>query len=198
MRLILNVGVNDADYKVVNYSKVSGKWVIVSKCKIYSTWTKMLRRCYAESGSHADIVVCDEWLRFSNFRNWYIDNYQDGWEIDKDILGGKTYSPDNCIMIPKQLNNCLRKVRHLETGVWYDESRSSFQAYCNSYYEGRKSLGRFKSFEDAKLAWINCKTQYIDDYIADNKVDGKLLIALSKLKDDLFNFKDLTRGGDSE
>lgn len=32
----------------------------------------------------------------------------------------------------------------------------------------------------------------------DNKVDGILLIALSKLRDDLLNFKDLTRGGDCE
>ena len=45
------------------------------------------------------------------FHKWFNDNYVEGWELDKDLLGdGKTYSPESCCFIPKQLNLSLPKV----------------------------------------------------------------------------------------
>ncbi|WP_139041175.1 hypothetical protein [Aeromonas salmonicida] len=83
----------------------------------YSAWQNMLKRCYYTKNtvSYTPAVVCDEWLRFSNFLAWWKNNYVPGLELDKDqecmMRGFKisVYSPETCRYIPKWLNLIFRR-----------------------------------------------------------------------------------------
>lgn len=81
--------------------------------KIWAIWRNMLSRCYYENDSQffrygaIGVKVCDEWHNFQNFAKWYIENYFENWVIDKDIFGGKLYSPDTCIFVPHFINTAI-------------------------------------------------------------------------------------------
>ena len=76
----------------------------------YSHWRGMLMRCYDQKylqkyPTYIDCTVCEDWLNFSNFQQWYNKNYYEipgeTMCLDKDILvkGNKVYSPDTCIFV---------------------------------------------------------------------------------------------------
>lgn len=79
---------------------------------IYKIWCKMKYRCYNKKAVEykwygaEGVIVCDEWLNdFQAFYTWAISNgWAKGLEIDKDIKGGKIYSPDNCCFVTKKVN----------------------------------------------------------------------------------------------
>lgn len=80
--------------------------------EIYNAWANMLKRCYEPSvqEKHPTYIGCtvsDEWLCFSNYHRWYVENYIEGFHIDKDkkVLGNKVYGPDTCLFISRQENN---------------------------------------------------------------------------------------------
>ena len=97
-KLIYGVGTRDLP------SQVNGK-----RIKSYVLWINILRRCY-DTESHPtyhDVTVCEEWLLYSNFHAWCNGNYVEGFQVDKDLKGGKVYGPETCIMLPKKLNILL-------------------------------------------------------------------------------------------
>lgn len=156
--LVYGVGYDDTDYQKECRVKVGKGSKVVWYCKAYSTWKNMLRRCYHKSGDYLGrVTVATSWLTFSNFKLWFDKFYQDGWQIDKDCLGGTEYSEKNCIMMPQRLNNFLMAINLDTSGVWWDASRGNYQAYCKSFGGGRVCLGRFKDFSDAKRAWFAVK-----------------------------------------
>jgi hypothetical protein len=84
--------------------------------KSYSTWHNMLVRCYDPNYSklyptYTDCSVCQEWLNFSNFNNWFLENYVEGFVLDKDTLvkGNKIYSPETCKFISAKENGIAAK-----------------------------------------------------------------------------------------
>ena len=85
------------------------------RTKAYDTWRAMIERCYSDLYKHKNPTykgckVCDEWLCFQNFAEWFYENYyevgQEQMNLDKDILvkGNKIYSPSTCIFVPKKIN----------------------------------------------------------------------------------------------
>ena len=194
MNKVCGVGINDCSCKTVRYERENGVWKRTGYYKAYSTWVNILGRCYIDNEYHNDVDVSEDWKKFSNFENWYIKNYEEGYEVDKDILGCSIYSSTTCLMIPKWLNNKLRKVRHTETGVWYDKTRHNYQAYCTNFNGVRVSLGRFNSFDDAKLEWAKAKADFIDAVIENNNFKSPVVDGLLKLKNDLLNLNNLNRG----
>lgn len=82
----------------------------------YETWISMLKRCYDEKvqkkrPSYIGCTICDEWLNFQNFAEWFDKNYYDinseRMCLDKDILikGNKIYSPETCVFTPIRINS---------------------------------------------------------------------------------------------
>ena len=71
-KLVVGVGVNDADYPVVRFEMVSGKRKRVWICHYYQTWMNMLNRVYSTYPSNdayrGNITVCDEWLTLFNIQ----------------------------------------------------------------------------------------------------------------------------------
>lgn len=156
--LIYGVGFDDTDYQKERRVNIGRSSKIVWYCKAYSTWRNMLRRCYHKSGSYfGRVTIATSWLTFSNFKLWFDKFYQDGWQMDKDCLGGVEYSEKHCIMMPQRLNNFLMRINLGASGVWWDESRGKYQSYCKSFGGERVHLGRFTDFSDAKRAWFTMK-----------------------------------------
>lgn len=84
----------------------------------YKTWHNMIGRCFVpqwqkQQKTYVDCTVCDEWLNFQNFAQWYTENwYEIEGErlcLDKDLLykDNKIYSPTNCVFIPYRINLLL-------------------------------------------------------------------------------------------
>jgi len=83
--------------------------------KEYCAWANMLQRCYSEKfhkkqPTYKDCTVCDEWLNFQVFAEWFELNYPDDgvdYELDKDTknAGNKVYLPETCVFISKSENS---------------------------------------------------------------------------------------------
>jgi hypothetical protein len=94
-----------------NYNKTQDKL-------LYQRWNGIIQRCYNSNTSNyknygeIGIIVAPEWHNFSNFKEWFLDNY---WNIgtdeklvvDKDILvpNNKIYSSETCLLVPISFNS---------------------------------------------------------------------------------------------
>lgn len=138
----------------------------------YVKWMSMLGRCYCPTQQKRDpsyegVTVCEEWKTFSNFYAW-LQTWED-WEnleLDKDIIGGKVYSPDTCLMISSNLNKFLsyQKKQGKLAGCSYEKDREKYKAAIRG--EGRKSttLGRFETELDAHLCWLRAKAMKLQEF----------------------------------
>ena len=108
LRTLYGIACSDAKSDGTNMFKVA-----------HVTWSNMLRRCYDESLRHRhptykDCTVCDEWLRFSSFYEWFKVNYKKGLHLDKDIKlkGNKVYSPIACAFVSQRDNTIESRAKH--------------------------------------------------------------------------------------
>ena len=127
----------------------------------------MLQRCYDiklhnKYPTYKGCRVSDEWLSFGNFANWFDENYVEGWQIDKDILGdGKLYSPETCCFVPHKINNLLhdnkaKKRDSTPIGVKLQDSR-----YRVQIGNSRKHIGYFSTPQQAETAYKKAKKEYV-------------------------------------
>jgi len=170
---INGMGLNDADYVIS--PTANGKRII---CPIYLKWTNMLMRCYSSEyqalyPTYTYCTVVGEWLLFSNFRAWMIEQDYDGMALDKDIKfkGNKIYSPSTCLFIPEALNNllsdCAARRGEYPVGVYLHNPLGKFQSRIN--VDGkRKSLGYFTSPQQASEAYQQARRIKIQQIIDDN------------------------------
>lgn len=127
--------------------------------KIIHRWHSMLKRCYSEAGNYPTyegVRVCDEWLTFSNFKNWIVA--QPGWEfleLDKDILleDNKIYSPESCVMLPSYINKGFNfKIGKMRGS--YDTSSKTPKWTATCIVDGKQLyLGRYFTKEEAYEVW---------------------------------------------
>ena len=167
-RLVYGVGVNDADYVVK--STIDGKQV---ECKAYSSWRSMLARCYSNKWHHMyptyiGVKVCDEWLSFMTFRNWWVENQVDGWQLDKDLLTDDgIYSPDTCIFVPRWMNTFTTDHAAARgewpIGVCYHKITGKFLARCRHPLGKQGHIGLFSTPEEAHAAWLARKIEIANE-----------------------------------
>lgn len=168
--IIQGVGVNEGKYKTYN------GWV---ETKEYRKWKSMLGRVYSlvTHNLHPTYIGCEvseSFKSFSYFHEWCNRQHGfklDGWELDKDLLikGNKFYSENTCVFIPKEINTVLvsNKARRgcCPLGVHFDKSKGSYRASISTYGKLRH-LGRFKTKEQAFLAYKQAKEAYLS-YLAE-------------------------------
>ena len=158
------VGVNDADY--VTAPTVNG----ATLCDpAYQSWVNMLKRAYnrkyhAEHPTYSDVTVCKEWHSFSVFRAWWLNNYREGFSLDKDLLviSNREYSPWSCLYIPQWLNTFTvdrgASRGELPIGVSIHKQNGKYQSNCRNPITGKQhKLGYFSSPEAAHAAWLTYK-----------------------------------------
>lgn len=142
--------------------------------KEYSTWNDMIRRCYDpytinRYPSYKDCYVCDDWKNFQNFARWYSESQNDGDDlyIDKDIkfIGNKVYSPENCMMVTRQVNSFVSDNISIRgkciIGTNFCLFHRKFKSQCSNPFTGKNDhLGYFNSELDAHIAWRNKKYEH--------------------------------------
>lgn len=134
--------------------------------KEFETWNNILERCYSQilkenQPTYKDATCCEEWLNYENFYEWLhaqpnFDKWYNNkrWAVDKDILrkGNKSYSPENCCLIPQNVN-CLflkRKVDRGDLPIGVRKVGELFEASCSNPFTGKgERLGRYKTIEEA-------------------------------------------------
>ena len=147
--------------------------------KSYSVWNSMLRRCYSgkeqkKHPTYKDCSVCKEWLNYSDFKEWFDNNYYEinGEQmcLDKDILmkGNKIYSHDTCVFVPQNINKLFTKSNKARgkypIGVSFCKDKNKYQAHCRIFYNGKsqkKFLGLYNTIDDAFKVYKQFKENYI-------------------------------------
>ena len=163
-KLMYGVGVNDVGY--VTEPVVNGKQI---RDPAYRAWSRMLERAYSErfhenNPTYTNATVCKEWHSFRSFRNWWLANYRDGWQIDKDMLsvGNREYGPDLCMYVPQWLNSftidCGASRGEFPIGVYLHVKSGKYISMCSNPVTGKRNyLGLFSTPEQAYSAWLKCK-----------------------------------------
>lgn len=87
---------------------------------LYKIYRSIIQRCYDKNHSAYclyggdGVKVCVEWMNSpEKFIEWALKKgWRNGLQVDKDILGGKIYSPDNCLIVTPMENSNKRKNNH--------------------------------------------------------------------------------------
>lgn len=177
--LIYGYGIDD-----VEYSKEKRLWrkdktsKLLWICPIYSHWKLMLRRVFRDE-CYEDCFIDKNWLKFSLYRSWYIENCPDllkEWVIDKDLLSEKLsrYTPDTCVFMDRDMNTRIiskrQKESELPVGVYYDAVRDNYQGYSTS--GGKRKIKRFKTAREAHRFWQEGKMSSLSELISTGRVDN--------------------------
>ncbi len=168
----------------------------------YKIWYSMINRCYAKKSlqkrpTYKECTVCDEWIYYKNFKEWYEKNYYEieGEKmcLDKDILvkGNKIYSPETCVFVPSNINTLFTKSDakrgEYPIGVSWKKKNNKYQANCrifdikNNKYR-YKYLGLYNTPEEAFKVYKKAKEENIKqvaDYYKD-QIPQKLYEAMYK------------------
>ena len=131
--------------------------------------------------------MSDDWLTFSNFKSWMLEQDWEGNQIDKDLLyhDNKVYSSLTCIFISQRLNTIIAGV-HKSTGLglkgtWYDVSRDNYQATGRKYPSGSNyMIGRYPTEVAAHKAWAEHKIKVINTVILEHS-DKRIIKALNRI-----------------
>jgi len=187
---IYGIGINDASYIV--QPTINGK---LDRCPYYATWMDMLVRCYSakfqsKRPTYRGCSVVEEWLLFSNFKEWMSKQSWQGNALDKDIVipNNKVYSPETCAFVTKELNSLLtnhaaRRGSHPQ-GVDWNKKSCKYRAQIR--IRGKfKHLGFFESEEGAESAYKTAKYNHILEIASeqdDDRVSGGLILHANLLK----------------
>jgi len=154
-------------------------------------WHNMIFRCYDKKAleshpSYLGCSVCEEWLLFSNFLEWFLktENSTIEWyNLDKDILvkNNRVYSPQTCCFVPNEINVLLTRRRlhrgRFPIGVHKATKSKNFEASISMQTIGgkrNKHLGTFKTPEEAFNAYKVVKEAYIKEVATKYYNDGKI------------------------
>lgn len=182
--MIYGFGINDVYGDSINGSENK---------KIYQTWYDMIKRCYSKSyqekhSSYKGVIISDEWRKYSKFKEWYINNYITGYQLDKDIIGGaqKIYSPKTCAFVPTEINYSILDgetrlnspypfgVSHIKKAKnALNERKKPYQS-CIYINKNKKFLGYHETSEDAHLQWQKEKVKYFEELVAKYHKDVKI------------------------
>lgn len=166
-KLIYGVGFNT---KRKHKTRIDNKMT-----KVYKIWCAMLQRCYdpkvhLRQPTYIGCSVSEEWHDFQDFADWYCEHelYGLSYHLDKDVLlpNNKIYSPENCCLIPQELNNLLnhRSGRRGEfpQGVYWSKLDKKYKAKLMA--NGKAvHLGYFKDANEAHQVYKAAKERNVKD-----------------------------------
>lgn len=182
-KLIYGIGLNDAQYKVIAYR--NGK---VIKCPVYSTWVTILRKCSPDDYYGAGCTICSEWRIFSNFREWFIKEFDSAsarYKLEhteklmvvSDI--SNHYSPSTAFVTSSSIVGMIKKSKVIyKNGGCIVRSRTKkkhyvmFSDFRHGVTDSTRCAGRYKgsfsSVEDAekhKILMYNEQVDLVLDYL---------------------------------
>ena len=185
-RLVCGIGVNDADYPVTRkILDLETGDELIWNCPFYLRWVGMLNRCYGKSvaeirPSYLESSVCEEWLRFSNFKLWMEKQDWENKELDKDLLvyGNKIYSPQTCVFVDRAINIFIvdstktRGIYPLGVSVHRNKYQAQYRVNGKQTY-----IGTYETPEAAHEAWLKAKLEQAK-VLASSQKDDRVASAL--------------------
>lgn len=180
-------------------SKENGKF---TKC--YKVWNSMLQRCYDSKyhekyPTYKGCKVCEEWLCFQNFAEWFYDNYykieNETMCLDKDILikHNKIYTPETCIFVPQTINLLFTKSNksrgNYPLGVDYHKASNKFRARCSVYdFKIKKLINKYLGLYNTQEKAFEVYKQFKENHIKEvaNHYKG---LTPEKLYNALYNYE---------
>lgn len=145
-----------------------------TRAREYEVWSGMIKRCYSELSfkrrpTYIGCAVSESFKSYEKFYEWYRDQIgcNDKFDLDKDLLvkGNKIYGESTCVLIPPEINNALTKTNKLRgnypVGVHFCNTKKSFIGQINRGCGQQEYLGKFKTAEEAFLAYKTAKEDYL-------------------------------------
>lgn len=160
--------------------------------KSISVWRGMIERCYNHQSqtrhpTYIGCTVAEEWHDYQVFAEWYLnhDFYGLGYELDKDLLvpNNKVYSPDNCTLVPRDLNSLLLDHRNARgvypQGVYWNKQAKKYRSQINMS-GSRKYLGSFDTINEAYEVYKEAKERYVKNKALEwaNRIEWDVFVAL--------------------
>lgn len=179
-KLVRAIGVNDLRGQVNT---------IKDGAAVYRRWSGMLNRCYSVNyhvvhPTYAGCSVADEWLVFSNFYDWMVQQQWGGKHLDKDLLipGNKLYAPDRCVFVDPTINSFLLDASRMRgdypLGVSWIPNRKEFMVKCsNPLTRKQETVGYAKDALSAHKMWRERKHHHAC-MLADTQSDHRVIEAL--------------------
>lgn len=145
------------------------------RVKAKRVWNAMRYRCSLKDyGSityaYRGVTICEEWMDFECFFEWFKNNYIDGFQIDKDILkkGNRVYCPEYCCFVPAFINSLFTKSNKIrgKYPVGVDFHCGKFRARVKKVINGKRGcldLGYFNSPEEAFDAYKIEREKYFKE-----------------------------------
>lgn len=139
----------------------------------YNIWSMMLQRCYDDAyhikyPTYYDCFVCNEWLCYQTFADWFYENYIEGYQLDKDILqkDNKIYSPETCCFVPQEINKLLlnHKGQRGEYKIGVSKIKDGRKRpYCSTLQlqNGKKEVIYFETEDEAFLSYKQRKETFV-------------------------------------
>ena len=195
-KLVHGVGVNDLGYRTQVWEELpknGGKRIreIVFRCKYYTVWKEMLRRCYSKkyleiNPTYIGTSVCSEWLSATVFKKWMEQQDWRDKSLDKDIIvpKSKLYSPETCAFVLKATNLFViasdASRGDYPTGVNLCKRTGKYRAQCGNPFTGKQEyLGLFSTPEEAHESWRKHKHK-LAQLVAATESDPRIVEALKK------------------
>ncbi len=176
------------------------------KQRVYVVWMNLLKRTLSplsqRQEQYRDCTICNEWLLFSNFKNWYedpVNGYQEGYHLDKDILlpHNRVYSPETCCFVPNEINGIFKRSHKfvcLDYPYGVSKNHKGFRAQIR--WEGRIVFNKtYPTIREAESAYREAKITHIrniaERYYKDGRITERVYNAmLSYPIDEIMNLKD--------
>ncbi len=125
----------------------------------HKTWRSMILFCYMTGDT--DFNVCDEWLVFSNYKEWYLKNKKPDHSLDIYLIRkSQLYSPETCIFTPKDILYCFPFPEKTVTksggllGTCKIKNRERWKAVHCRNFPSFIHIGTFDSELEAHHAWL--------------------------------------------
>ena len=167
----------------------------MNRLKMLSLFSSLKSRVNGTTTTPRDYVYLDcyiheTWKTSEDFVLWAqsIEYYQDGWQLDKDILvkGNRVYGPDTCVFVPQQINKLLVKANSIRgdypIGV-KKHSKNTFRAQCCDGF-GNQVYKNFRTVEEAFNWYKETKESVIKSVAArwKDQIDPRVYQALIDYK----------------
>ena len=201
-KLVCGVGINDANYITEKRAMVDGRNVRVWACPYVEKWRRVLKRCYSKKEQqrkplYRGCTVCDDWLTFSNFKKWMVEQDWEGRQLDKDFLveGNKVYSPSTCVFLPQKLNKFI--ILHNSArgdypiGVSFQHKSSDmkndlkkpYRCSINNMRGNPIYLGVYSDPMEAHNVLLEYKLKFCEDYLEEFKDESLIVQGLTRIRD---------------
>lgn len=142
-------------------------------------WRSMIARCFSKKWNRVRVPeqprVIENWFNFQNFAEWYYNQSGSSlgnWELDKDIIvkGNRTYSPETCCLVPREINTAYPMSYSQGSRVYYNSKDRYYRVNWRDE-SGKRSVKGFKTQEEA-VDFKVLKTKERLQNLADKYVDN--------------------------